>query len=51
MRRADGSSFDEYFDEMGHVEQALLPQGVVALFKQALGKLACSIGGTGVVAP
>ena len=38
--------FREYFDEMGPVEQALLPRGVVGLFKQALGNLARLIGGT-----
>ncbi len=38
--------FREYFDEMGRVEQAILPQGVVAVFKEALGNLARLIGGT-----
>lgn len=38
--------FREYFDELGRVEQAILPHGVVAVFKQALGDLAHLIGGT-----
>ena len=38
--------FREYFDEMGRVEQAILPHGVVALFKQAMGNLSRLIGGT-----
>lgn len=38
--------FREYFDEMELVEQAILPHGVVAGFKQAMGNLARLIGGT-----
>lgn len=38
--------FREYFDEMGRVEQAILPHGVAALGKQAMGNLASLIGGT-----
>jgi hypothetical protein len=38
--------FREYFDEMGHIKQAVLPHGVVAAFKKALGNLAWLIGGT-----
>ena len=37
--------FGEYFDEMGHTEQADLPHGVIALGKEALGHLARLIGG------
>ena len=37
--------FREYFDDMGPVEQTLLPHGVVAVFKQAMGNLARLIGG------
>jgi hypothetical protein len=36
----------EYFDDMRPVEQVLLPHGVVAVFKQAMGNLARLIGGT-----
>jgi hypothetical protein len=36
----------EYFDEMGRVEQAILPHGVTAIGKQAMGNLARLIGGT-----
>jgi arylsulfatase A-like enzyme len=36
----------EYFDEMGHLEQAILPHGVIALGKQAMGNLCRLIGGT-----
>jgi len=38
--------FREYFDDMGRVEQAVLPHGVTALLGWALGTLARSIGGT-----
>jgi hypothetical protein len=38
--------FREYFDEMGHLEQAILPHGVIALGKQAMGNLSRLIGGT-----
>jgi hypothetical protein len=38
--------FREYFDELGRVEQAVLPHGVVAAFRQALGNLARLIDGT-----
>jgi hypothetical protein len=37
--------FREYFDEMGHLEQAILPHGVIALGKQAMGNLSRLIGG------
>jgi hypothetical protein len=37
--------FREYFEEMGRVEQVILPHGVVTLGKQALAKLARLIGG------
>ena len=36
----------EYFDDMGFVEQAILPHGAVTTFKHALGNLARLIGGT-----
>ena len=36
----------EYFDDMGVVEQAILPHGAVTVFKHALGNLARLIGGT-----
>jgi hypothetical protein len=38
--------FREYFDEMGHLGQAILPHGVIALGKQAMGNLSRLIGGT-----
>jgi hypothetical protein len=38
--------FREYFDEMGRVEQAIMPHGVTSLGKQAMGNLARLIGGT-----
>lgn len=38
--------FREYFDEMGRVQQAILPHGVITLGKQALGNLSRLIGGT-----
>jgi len=38
--------FREYFDDLGRVEGALLPHGVIAVFKQALGNLARLVGGT-----
>ena len=38
--------FRGYFDDLNRVEQAILPHGVVALFKQAFGNLARLIGGT-----
>jgi len=38
--------FREYFDDLGRVEQAILPHGVVSVFKQALGNLARLIDGT-----
>ena len=38
--------FREYFDDMGRVEQAVMPHGVIALGKQALANLARLIGGT-----
>ena len=38
--------FREYFDDLGPIEQATLPHGVVAIFKQAMGNLARLIGGT-----
>jgi Polyketide cyclase / dehydrase and lipid transport len=38
--------FREYFDGLNRVEQAIIPHGVVALFRQALGNLARLIGGT-----
>ena len=38
--------FREYFDDLNRVEQAILPHGVVALFKQSLANLAPLIGGT-----
>jgi hypothetical protein len=38
--------FREYFDDLGRVEQSILPHGVAAVFKQALGNLARLIGGT-----
>jgi hypothetical protein len=37
--------FREYFDDTNRVEQAILPHGVVTIFKQALGNLARLIGG------
>lgn len=39
-------TFREYFDEMGRVEQAILPHGAVGLFEQALGNLSRVVGGT-----
>jgi hypothetical protein len=48
--RADAYSgrfiFREYFNDLNRVEQAILPHGVVALFKQSLANLAPLIGGT-----
>ena len=38
--------FREYFDEEGRLEQAVLPHGVTAVFRQALGSLARLIDGT-----
>jgi len=38
--------FREYFDDLGRVEQAILPHGVVAAFRKALGNLARLIDGT-----
>jgi hypothetical protein len=38
--------FREYFDEMGRVGRAIMPHGVIALGKQALGNLSRLIGGT-----
>jgi len=39
--------FREYFDEMGQVQQAILPHGVIAFGKLSLGNLCKLIGGTG----
>ena len=38
--------FREYFDDLGPVEKAILPHGVVTVFKQAMGNLARLVGGT-----
>ena len=50
VKPADAESgrfiFWEYFDDLGRVEGAIFPQGMVAVFKQALGNLARLVGGT-----
>jgi len=38
--------FREYFEEMGHLQQAILPHGVIALGKKAMGNLSRLIGGS-----
>jgi hypothetical protein len=39
-------TFREYFDDLAGVEHAILPHGVAAAFKKALGSLARLIGGS-----